>query len=101
MPNRTWVKVYRAQEELKRRLESEKQNKELQTEIGVLRNMMMSMSFMNPSMHNGTFRQAAAPMTFPCAAPPSQTVSTPIEKTSIESIVLPEALQVKARRPKN
>ena len=86
----------RARDELNKRLMCEKQNHDLRAEIGLLRNMMMPMNYMNPSIHAGNFFQK----NMSHATSTSNATERLVEKASIESVQLPEALKVRAREPK-
>ena len=87
----------RAQDELSRRLNCEKLNRQLQSEVQTLR-MMMPYNVLNPAFQSSGFPQSLPVNTTAVAS--SVAGISQIEKASIDSIELPAALKVRARAPK-
>ena len=87
----------KAQEENGKRKESDRKLQNLQAENAWLRNMVNFPNF-GATQHPQYGMQIPRP-NFPYAPPPPAPISAPVEQSSVESIVLPEALKIRARSP--
>ena len=87
----------KAQEENTKRKESDRKLLNLQAENAWLRNMVNFPNF--GAMQHGQYGMQIPRSNFPYAPPPPAQITAPVEQSSVESIVLPQALKIRARSP--